>query len=93
MQLLFKPAIVAPPCDIVSGTVKTRAGTHLRYVLDSAQPTFPGDMGLSSHKFRVPNVSQALTLPDFRPVANQRWRWALEPWVNFSGTTAPPRAP
>jgi hypothetical protein len=33
-----------------------------------------------------------LTDPVFSPVANQRWRCALVPWVKLSGTTAPPGA-
>src|SRR3990167_8640998 len=40
-----------------------------------------------SYKERAEKVSQALTLPVFRPLSNQRWRWALLPWVKLSGTT------
>ncbi len=49
-------------------------------------------MGYSNfyYKFLALKVSQALMLPVFRPVSNQRWRWALVPWVKLSGTTAPP---
>ncbi len=39
-------------------------------------------------KLRPPlNVSQADTLPSLKPVVNQRWRCAEEPWVKASGTT------
>ena len=42
------------------------------------------------YRFLDENVSQPLTLPVCRPVVNQRWRWALVPWVKLSGTTARP---
>ena len=35
----------------------------------------------------VRKVSQLGTLPDFKPVMNQRVRCAEEPWVKASGTT------
>jgi len=35
----------------------------------------------------VRKVSQLETVPDFKPVMNQRARCAEEPWVKASGTT------
>jgi hypothetical protein len=40
-----------------------------------------------SYSDAAEKVSQELTLPLLSPVMNQRWRWALEPWVKLSGTT------
>ena len=39
------------------------------------------------YRFGVSNVLQLRICPESKPVRNQRWRWAEEPCVNYSGDT------
>ena len=55
------------------------------YVSDAI---FGSDRGWLLHQScSVRKVSQLETVPDFKPVVNQRVRCADEPWVKASGTT------
>ena len=45
------------------------------------------DKGVKYSPQMAPEVSQERIWPLFRPVTNQRWRWAAVPWVKLSGTT------
>lgn len=55
----------------------------------SALPGLAEIDDLPGHSRSAAKVSQASISPLSKPRANQRWRWAEEPWVKLSGTTVP----
>ena len=69
----------------VSDTVSTAifSGTNGRLLVDAGHVRFV----YAHSRCAAAKVLQADTLPSFKPVVNQRWRCAEEPWVKASGTT------